>query len=587
MSYLSVLSKAVIDRTEFSSGCHKLPLGKVDPRLLRISINNPVADGFALHDCLWGTGKQVLYPSQDNLGFINTQTTVKDLQWFVRNPTSTIETNPLVIYEDSATWNVAQWGTGTYSFQILDETTTVYSGSKSKKFAYNGDGSYANVEFQVLTSNLNISSYDIISFAWYGINSGLNFILMIRSSGGYRYWQFTDNFTGWRRLTFHIANPYNNVGVDLTAITSFGVQATGYVGDIHYFDHLIVDVCPSIPVKKLGIYGLYLENQLEESPTPSDVLEIIDDSQSAFWVANEWGSGSCAVPTLSDETTIKVKGADSLKMVCNAGASQYWRIMHTYGSYQNWTGYDFLVFYLYGSNTGFSFYVRITTGNETPYYTIQLVENWSGWKRIIIPFAAMTQVNSPNITQVKSIYYWNSANGGGSSSPSTGTIYLDRMVLMKGRWAFVEVAVPDSLYIYYNYLTASASTIDWSYWVLSAWNGSSWVLMVTYETGTSSNKFMRSDYPLLNGTTMHDVYGEPYASSSSYAGTMFPSGIRGDSKTKNLNSIYMATNTINYNGVGGCKRRIGFALKMPPADGLASSTTGISQVKIKLEVYVP
>jgi hypothetical protein len=34
-----------------------------------------------------------------------------------------------------------------------------------------------------------------------------------------------------------------------------------------------------------------------------------------------------------------------------------------------------------------------------------------------------------------------------------------------------------------------------------------------------------------------------------------------------------------------CKRRIGFALKMPPADGQASATSGVGQCRLKLEVY--
>ena len=46
-------------------------------------------------------GRTALYPSQDSLGFAVTQTTVKDLQWFVRNPTSTVEVNAVEPMGDS------------------------------------------------------------------------------------------------------------------------------------------------------------------------------------------------------------------------------------------------------------------------------------------------------------------------------------------------------------------------------------------------------------------------------------------------------------------------------------------------------
>ena len=69
---------------------------------------------------------------------------------------------------------------------------------------------------------------------------------------------------------------------------------------------MIVDVCPSIPVKKLSIDGLYLENQLEESPVASDISVIADDGQASFWTADHG-----AVLTNNTASPSPAKGVDS------------------------------------------------------------------------------------------------------------------------------------------------------------------------------------------------------------------------------------------------------------------------------------
>ena len=98
-----------------------------------------------------------------------------------------------------------------------------------------------------------------------------------------QYQFVVDNFTGWRRVSFLLRNMQVLAGSLETCLASVShVQLLGSgiaQGTTFHIDRMIVDVCPSIPVKKLSMEGLYLENQLEESPDPTDVLEIADDNQ--------------------------------------------------------------------------------------------------------------------------------------------------------------------------------------------------------------------------------------------------------------------------------------------------------------------
>jgi len=61
-------------------------------------------------------------------------------------------------------------------------------------------------------------------------------------------------------------------------------------------------------------------------------------------------------------------------------------------------------------------------------------------------------------------------------------------------------------------------------------------------------------------------------------------GEKGQTCNKRSNGRQAPT-TITYSSYYGCQKRIGFAIKMPPDDGQDSSTYGISQCKLKLEVY--
>ena len=115
------------------------------------------------------------------------------------------------------------------------------------------------------------------------------------------------------------------------------------------------------------------------------------------------------------------------------------------------------------------------------------------------------------------------------------------------------------------------------------YGGATFDSLTVYDSDASANRSARTTRKFLDGSIMGTIYG------GSNASTFFvhlQHGFKNSVKGR-ANSTSDANQSITYNGVGGCKRRIGFAIKMPPYDGLASSTAGINQAKLKLEVYVP
>ena len=544
--------------------------------------------------------RTALYPSQDSLDFTVTQTSVKDLQWFIRNSpdgkgtnnitNSIIETNSIVIVEDSAS---ASWVNSTSQGTLSDDSVIFTSGVNSLKFVFTNLSNNAGIHY-IYGSVQNWSAMDVLNFRWYGRNTGNSITVGIGTStnndenltNGY-YLSFTDNFSGWANLSFLIKNMTSAGTPDLTSIRKvvFKSNTAGTITGTWNIDRLTVGVCPSIPVKKLSIDGLYLENQLEESPVSSDVLQLFDDSVSA-WSNAGFGQtgGSYSQGAIGDDTTTKIKGVSSMYQTSAAGTYTQCRFKHAYGSSQDWSAYDFISLYVWGNNTGQNNTVQIAQASWTWYRTWYIADNFSGWKRFVLPlrYSPNADTGTVNIAAVDllQITFIPTAIG--------QTFRIDRVILQKGRWIFVEVAVPDTLYQYQGYLSINPTAYDISYVELNIWNGSSYGSGYIYFPSGAGNANITPNIGLmkfLDGSVFQTIYGEPNSYTSVNSISQFIPANRGFTKTRITS--YLANQSITYNGIGGCRRRIGFAIKMPPTDNSQSSTTGISQAKLKLDVYVP
>jgi len=153
--------------------------------------------------------------------------------------------NPIVVYDDDETfWTAHQTGAGSYGITISEETSTVKKGSSSLKVVV-GSGSYEKVGVNhAYGSPQDWSKYDFVSFWWYGINSGEGWTFQIDSSGAWRKYYFTDNFTGWKRIIISLERPDVETGtLDLSAVTNVRIwNETPSSNGTIYLDRVILDV---------------------------------------------------------------------------------------------------------------------------------------------------------------------------------------------------------------------------------------------------------------------------------------------------------------------------------------------------------
>jgi len=191
------------------------------------------------------------------------------------------------------------------------------------------------------------------------------------------------------------------------------------------------------------------------------------------------------------------------------------------------------------------------------------VDNWDGWRRIVIPLRDPVKTKgSFDPSQVVSVRvrFINAELG--------QVWYLDQTVVDVGQWAKTEVYVPDTL------LNATESI------QVYAWDGAEWLSFLRWNGGADSGIVTApQNLYFLDGTTAKEIFAVADWVPKGMA--TYVSGLRGETKDRIGGDT--DAGTITYSFFYGCKKRIGFAIKMPPDDGQDSSTDGISQSKLKLE----
>jgi len=312
-------------------------------------------------------------------------------------------------------------------------------------------------------------------------------------------------------------------------------------------------------------YEFILDNDLEET----DPTVIADDDQTAYWTADT----NC---TLSDDAGTKVKGTNSLKIVISGGVSNF---SHDYGagSLQDWSAKEFIGFYWYGANTGHSYSLVIFGPTFGDYFSYAFTDNFVGWKRFVVPLKSIgVDGGTPSLSTVRAISF--------SGLDDGDTMYLDRVLVDVGQWVKVEAYVPDAL-------VQSADADPHPKITISAWNGTDYIARARYNVDNRTAAGAWADTPgsvynsafFLDGSKISDIYGEVDEWNAN-GWVLYSTGERGITEGFHINQGGGSV-TIDYSSNYGCQKRIGFAIKMPPDDGQDSSTGGISQCRLKLEVY--
>jgi hypothetical protein len=192
----------------------------------------------------------------------------------------------------------------------------------------------------------------------------------------------------------------------------------------------------------------YENDTTDEGEAP---LVLFDDGGVAFWTLVDGVE--------SDDTTIKKYGTDSYKVALTVQTLHFY---HDYGSNQDFTKYDFASFWFYGCNTGDSmdttFYNEVWASRVNG-YRFFFTDNFSGWKRFIVPLSRFSDVGTPTgWNNIRSLRFAGSNN-------QTCSYYLDRVIFDVGNWRHGEALDFDGNdYVTFGSQLIPVSAFTYTFW---------------------------------------------------------------------------------------------------------------------------
>jgi len=328
-------------------------------------------------------------------------------------------------------------------------------------------------------------------------------------------------------------------------------------------------------------FEFYLDNDKEESDSSltdgqsGSGEKCLYDDDETFWGVLHWGTGTID-GQISEDTTNQIKGSSCTQPETISGSYTDWALRHQFSPAEDWTNYEFICVWIKGSNSGATVPFEVRTPDNANKGTWSIVDNFTGWKRFVFPLRNPdSTIGTYDLTNVQVLIINNMEQVGSE-------FRVDRVVLDVGQWVKIETYIPDMLkdndnngYPAVFVKTYDPVSQDWAAPLI-------WDQNEIWGTGPSNPQCYAPSGYFLDGSRWDEVYGGVRK-----GGSLYLQGERNETKDTTGYSGYVDTDAgdITYSSYCGCLKRLGFAIKMPPDDGQDSSAYGISQCKLKLEVY--
>lgn len=133
-------------------------------------------------------------------------------------------------------------------------------------------------------------------------------------------------------------------------------------------------------------------------------ITLYEDNNN-FWTATGVGNGTLGI-TAIPANDVKQTGNQSLQINIINGIYSYVEVGHNFGSTQNWTSYENLAFWFWGTNSSDTVEISIAAPDSNNQFWITFTDNFTGWTNIVTPLAAMAKIGNPSLTNVTQIGFF-------------------------------------------------------------------------------------------------------------------------------------------------------------------------------------
>ncbi|MGD8505200.1 MAG: hypothetical protein PVF15_00870 [Candidatus Bathyarchaeota archaeon] len=153
---------------------------------------------------------------------------------------------------------------------------------------------------------------------------------------------------------------------------------------------------PNLEISGNGLFSFYTREEFVPSP-------VSDDDQSSHY------SHEGTTVTLLDDPLFVISGRNSLKIVVSETPVGTSVAYYDFVPSADWSGKDSISFFWYGAESGIAFNLLIEC--KEGYYRQQIVDDWFGWKQLLISFRNMENLSSPNMKQVERLSFQVASSG--------------------------------------------------------------------------------------------------------------------------------------------------------------------------------
>ena len=169
------------------------------------------------------------------------------------------------------------------------------------------------------------------------------------------------------------------------------------------------------------------------TPVPAPTSKLIDDFESGL---SRWSVSDSSGSNGSITTNTNNKGGSYSMMLSYApvAASGYVDARRSFSSYENWSTYNGLEFWLNGNNQGITIKLYIEDNGGELFETVVTADTFTGWKYVTVPFSAFTRngtqpTGAPNDGFTKTAIRSYTFRAKGSSSSRTGDFKVDQVIV--------------------------------------------------------------------------------------------------------------------------------------------------------------
>jgi hypothetical protein len=363
------------------------------------------------------------------------------------------------------------------------------------------------------------------------------------------------------------------------ALTTGEVAAMYAGSSVAYASRNKLNFAINRTAKTITISGIQLENQMEEN---SGDYVIFDDNVGGLSIDQSGTGGNGPVISLSAEPTIKVRGTYAAKVDCTVGTQNHVWLRSNNLNGVDLSAYDFIAIWFKGANSGKNINLDIFTKNDDAnnYYAYFINDNSTDYRCLVFPInlPSMT-IGAPDLHQVYRVLLSFTTSG----FTSNCSVYVDRIKLVKGRWGYLELGIPDNL----QNGTFGGDNIK-SYTV-QLWNGADYTHSTT--AANSDASFGNGNWQSAQGAfwAINGVLAK-FGGLDYWGHHLYYKNKRGTSAVKCVGSDPSGANTVLISSKVSTKYRLIIGFKMPPANLITpASATPAGQcpgvVQLQIVVY--